>query len=618
MFSVPSAIANAVNAAASYVYSNETFQDITQLMKEGTVDLSHLLTEEELEFFTEAEPLVLHQATVQKQNYLTYAAGVVGKFGRSLSSSFVYLTTHNLDFAVSATDCDLTPHMQLWLVNLKDPSCGHMKVRLDAFVTEFMKQQLPLPPSSTQQSDGAVVSVPQFSSLLHALEETRGEEGKDTDRVEKEEAKETKEEGAKEVEVTEKEHEENATNKEEEEIKAQETGDSEENGERKSVSEGKEAKDDEQKNEAVEDEEKKSDEDKEKKGDEDEEKEKEKDGEDKQRGGSVKSDLQSPEVLEYEEQLIAYQEEAGKQIQTFIEEMVRLFKKHPFWLSTTNTREKEDILWECIERYIVTQVYRRVNVANKLRDWKFYQLASSFSFILPKHLDIKESLSPELIAECGGMLTNMNFYKTVRGKLICIANCCITIFNYLNQTAGKSATADEFITVLTYIIIKTNPPSLVSNLSFINDVRHPKMLMSSWGYMASNLGVAIQFIFQLEPRLLSLGDDFDLEDDWQLCNSVLNKSTVQDTEGEQQQEISLNNEEQSLSLSSTSDSSVSVFGEEGQDFPVRYKFWNCCPDDLSPADIPELLAEYKRLALLEYNLRTERQKAKKAVPEKAK
>lgn len=47
MFSVPSAIASAVNAAASYVYSNETFQDITQLMKDGTLDLSHLMSEGE-------------------------------------------------------------------------------------------------------------------------------------------------------------------------------------------------------------------------------------------------------------------------------------------------------------------------------------------------------------------------------------------------------------------------------------------------------------------------------------------------------------------------------------------------------------------------------------------
>lgn len=54
--------------------------------------------------------------------------------------------------------------------------------------------------------------------------------------------------------------------------------------------------------------------------------------------------------------------------------------------------------------------------------------------------------------------------------------------------------------------------------------------------------------------------------------------------------------------------SVSMFADAEKDFPAKYKFWNCTPDDLKHEDIPELLAEYKRLALLEYNLRMERQK----------
>lgn len=44
--------------------------------------------------------------------------------------------------------------------------------------------------------------------------------------------------------------------------------------------------------------------------------------------------------LEYEEALQMYQEEAGKQIQAFIEDTVKLFKKHPFW-QNVNSREKE-------------------------------------------------------------------------------------------------------------------------------------------------------------------------------------------------------------------------------------------------------------------------------------
>jgi hypothetical protein len=146
--------------------------------------------------------------------------------------------------------------------------------------------------------------------------------------------------------------------------------------------------------------------------------------------------------------------------------------------------------------------------------------------------------------------------------------------------------------------------------------------MSSWGYLASNLGVSIQFIFQLEPRLLSLGasfnifciglyflgNDFDLEDDWQLLriNPTLGSPELPPLldgtkEVREQQEEAETEEELG---------SVSVFVEAGQDIPDTYKFWNYCPDDLKPEDIPALLAEYKRLALVEYNLRMDRQRGK--------
>eukprot|EP01126_Amoeba_proteus_P057321 TRINITY_DN7289_c0_g1_i3.p1 TRINITY_DN7289_c0_g1~~TRINITY_DN7289_c0_g1_i3.p1 ORF type:complete len:395 (+),score=111.95 TRINITY_DN7289_c0_g1_i3:241-1425(+) len=150
-----------------------------------------------------------------------------------------------------------------------------------------------------------------------------------------------------------------------------------------------------------------------------------------------------------------------------------------------------------------------------MNDWKFYQLSTTFSFINPKQLDILVPVSEVFVLECGNILTNMNFYKTPRGKLICIVNCCVTIFNYIFNQQGRSVTADEFISVLIYVILKTNPPSIVSNLYFINDVRSQKMLLSSWGYLATNLGIAINFILNLDPSLLTCDDD-TLEDNWHI------------------------------------------------------------------------------------------------------
>lgn len=51
---------------------------------------------EELDYLVDVEPAILPQTDAQKQNYIAQAAQVMGKFGRSLSTSITYLTTHNL------------------------------------------------------------------------------------------------------------------------------------------------------------------------------------------------------------------------------------------------------------------------------------------------------------------------------------------------------------------------------------------------------------------------------------------------------------------------------------------------------------------------------------------
>jgi hypothetical protein len=376
---------------------------------------------------------------------------------------------HNGEFAVSDTQCDLTPHIQLWLVNMKDPSCQHLKVcyqvllslcvqvRLENFVEEFMKQPLPVPLEESDDSaaSGSTVSTPQFLSLLQpatAISIEKGEvekkenfETKEGEEVKEEENGESKETGEgtseekldshdtnfAELKGEELEKRDDVENKEAEGIVEDNLGSPNDDteGKEKETTENDESKDTTNggiaKNVDIESILSKSEDDGKEKGPD----QGQSDDPNPKTPGNTKTPLEAS--MEYEDALQRHQEEAGRQIQAFVDDTVKLFKKHPFWQNANTSREKEgtkkpnryfslipsDILWECIERYILTQVYRRVNVANKLRDWKFFQLASSFSFILPKHLDIKVNLPNELIAECGGMLTNMNFYKVYSKKI---------------------------------------------------------------------------------------------------------------------------------------------------------------------------------------------------------
>lgn len=112
----------------------------------------------------------------------------------------------------------------------------------------------------------------------------------------------------------------------------------------------------------------------------------------------------------------------------------------------------------------------------------------------------------------------MNFYKSPRCKLKIIAICCLHIFSYLescyqsmflvqtmlhSHLSARDITADDFVPVLTYVILKSNPQSLISNINYINDFRCEKLLLGSWGYFFTSIAMSIHFINQLNPELMT-------------------------------------------------------------------------------------------------------------------
>lgn len=60
-------------------------------------------------------------------------------------------------------------------------------------------------------------------------------------------------------------------------------------------------------------------------------------------------------------------------------------------------------------------------------------------------------------------ILKINTYKAPRDKLICILNCCKVIFGLIKHVEGDAG-ADKFLPILIYVVIRANPPRLVSNV----------------------------------------------------------------------------------------------------------------------------------------------------------
>jgi hypothetical protein len=375
------------------------------------------------------------------------------------------------------------------------------------------------------------------------------------------------------------------------------------------------------------------------------------------------------------------QKERGNKVKDFVSMMIGRFLLNSYWRTDLTNQQSTDDLRECIERYIMAKIFKKAYVPNKTEDWKFAQLISSLQFIQPNHLDIKSLVHPELIEDCSDILTQINFYVIPKNKLNCISGCCLTIFRYLEalqaQSANKAAVSvDDFLPILVYIIIKTNPPSLISNMNYIEDYTPAEDLETSMtGYFFANLKIVISFIKQLanNPSKLSLteSDNGEMSEEWlreqkelllkaiqppeikkeddrgawlfswvpllpfvkkrdannsnninnngltltedksHLAASQFKENMTSEMQNEQDllnSEISapIDNEAEQKRLLKRQNSKVGLSTNDA-DFLQHYSFWNCLAEDVKPRDIPELLAEYKRLAWYEY---TQKQKKK--------
>ncbi|CDO73317.1 hypothetical protein BN946_scf185008.g79 [Trametes cinnabarina] len=137
------------------------------------------------------------------------------------------------------------------------------------------------------------------------------------------------------------------------------------------------------------------------------------------------------------------------------------------------------------------------------RDRVLSQRIALFKWIEPKHLDVPEGEGSEgFLMFAQQELLKVNHYKAPRDKLICILNCCKVIFGLIRHL-HKDESADSFLPILIYVVIKANPPHLLSNVEFINRFRNPAKLQSEAGYYLSSLMGAVSFIETMDHTSLS-------------------------------------------------------------------------------------------------------------------
>ncbi|KAI8366050.1 uncharacterized protein BYT42DRAFT_588718 [Radiomyces spectabilis] len=163
---------------------------------------------------------------------------------------------------------------------------------------------------------------------------------------------------------------------------------------------------------------------------------------------------------------------------------------------------------EGMEKLVMNRLYPKIfspsTTDDKERDAALQHKIGTLRWIKEKHLDIpKTSHNKSFINFAVSELLKINRYKSPRDKLICFLNSCKVIYGLI-RCIDVDAGADLFFPLLVHVIIRANPPQLVSNMEYIFRFRNPEHLQSEAGYYLTNLMGAISFIETLDDTSLTI------------------------------------------------------------------------------------------------------------------
>lgn len=143
------------------------------------------------------------------------------------------------------------------------------------------------------------------------------------------------------------------------------------------------------------------------------------------------------------------------------------------------------------------------------RDEILGQKVRIYRWVQEEHLDIPalDDNGRRFMAFAQQQLLKIKMYRAPRDKVVCVLNCCKVIFGFLSTSRLADTSADSFVPLLIYVVLRANPEHLVSNVQYILRFRNQEKLGGEAGYYLSSLMGAIQFIENLDRTSLTISDE---------------------------------------------------------------------------------------------------------------
>ncbi|XP_045595997.1 GTPase-activating protein and VPS9 domain-containing protein 1 isoform X2 [Procambarus clarkii] len=194
-------------------------------------------------------------------------------------------------------------------------------------------------------------------------------------------------------------------------------------------------------------------------------------------------------------------------VENFLTQLFSELERDPMWISSTN--EQLHAAQLALERVVMSHIYIHALYPNGdgdvSRDQVLHEHMKKLAAVItPTHKDLRipklyqyECPWPSAQAE----IVCISAYKTPGDKLQCVVRASQTIMNLLSLAHDQSVpAADDFMPVLVYVLIKANPPALLSTVQYVN-LFFEKRLKGEDQYWWTQFCAAIEFIKTMDYML---------------------------------------------------------------------------------------------------------------------
>ncbi|KAM8934869.1 GTPase-activating protein and VPS9 domain-containing protein 1 isoform 4-T4 [Pelodytes ibericus] len=194
------------------------------------------------------------------------------------------------------------------------------------------------------------------------------------------------------------------------------------------------------------------------------------------------------------------------QVEEFLQSLYGAMAQDVIWQNASEEQLQD--AQTAIERSVMNRIFKLAFYPNQdadvLRDQVLHEHIQRLSKVVTANhralqipeVYLREAPWPSAQAE----IRTISAYKTPRDKVQCILRMCSTIMNLLSLANEYSVPgADDFVPVLVFVLIKANPPCLLSTVQYINNF-YTNRLGGEESYWWMQFTAAVEFIKTIDDR----------------------------------------------------------------------------------------------------------------------